>query len=178
MENLEWYPVFYNSLETNVEVTKCGRIRKIPKDWYGNGNGSYKIKYGEITLNNIKLNKGYMQIGIQIKDLPQRMVGLHQLIASVFLGYKFQGNKNVIDHIDSNKLNNHIDNLRIITNRENSSKEKTIKSCLPVGVCFNKKAKKYVSRIFINGKNIHLGYFNTIEEASLVYDYNLKYNLK
>ena len=33
MENLEWYPVYYNALETNVEVTKCGRVRRIKKEW-------------------------------------------------------------------------------------------------------------------------------------------------
>lgn len=30
---MEWKPVYYNGLETNVEVTSCGRVRRVKKDW-------------------------------------------------------------------------------------------------------------------------------------------------
>ena len=36
---------------------------------------------------------------------------------------------------------------------------------LPIGVTFNKKLKKYQASLYSNGKSIHLGYFNTCEEA-------------
>lgn len=39
----------------------------------------------------------------------------------------------------------------------------------PIGVCYNKRIKKYQSSIKINGNQKHLGYFNTPEEASEVY---------
>ncbi len=174
MENLEWVPVLYNGLETNIEVTKCGRVRKVKVDWYGNGNGFYQIKFGEVDFTKLKLVKDYQSLGVQIKGLDKKSVLVHQLVASAFLDYKWQGNKMVVDHIDSNKQNNHLNNLRVITQRENSSKEKTIKSGLPVGVCFDKLRNKYRSMIYVNGKLIYLGYFKTINEASQAYQTKLK----
>ena len=79
-----------------------------------------------------------------------------------------------MDHIDSDKLNNNVNNLRLVTNRENVSKERTFKSGLPTGVYFHKRNKKYESQIRINGKKKYLGSFNTIEEASNAYQNKLK----
>lgn len=39
----------------------------------------------------------------------------------------------------------------------------------PLGVCFNKRAGKFVARCWANGKKQHLGYFNTAEEAHATY---------
>lgn len=175
MENLEWYPFFYNGLETNIEATKCGRIRKVKKHWYGNGKGKYRSIYGEIDYTKRALsNSGYYQLRVNAINNNGRTFYIHQIIASIFLNYTFGDRNFVIDHIDSNKLNNHLNNLRIISIRENCSKEKTIKSGLPVGVHFHKPLKKYASRIHYNGKKIYLGYYNTIDEASLVYQNKLK----
>ena len=33
MENLDWVPFVFNGLETNIECTKCGRIRRVEKEW-------------------------------------------------------------------------------------------------------------------------------------------------
>lgn len=171
---MEWYPVYYNGIETNVEVTRCGNVRKIKVDWYGKGKGSYQIKIGQVDFNALSLNNGYKQIKIQIKGLERKSIKLHQLIAAAFLNYKFQGTKLVVDHIDSNKLNNNLNNLRVISHRENVSKEKLIKSGLPTGVYYNKLAKKYQSYIQIDKKRIHLGYFSKIQDASDAYKNKLK----
>lgn len=179
IKNLQWFPLLYNGLETNIEVTKCGLVRKVKVDWYGNGKGKNRIKLGEIDFERLKLSKnGYKRVGIQIKGLKERPVSVHQLVAAAFLDYKFENKyKLVVDHIDSNKLNNNLDNLRIVTNRENCSKERTIKSGLPAGVTFDKPLNKYKSRICIGNKRVHLGYFNTIEEAETAYLQKL-YTLK
>jgi group I intron endonuclease len=42
------------------------------------------------------------------------------------------------------------------------------------GVYFNKREKKFKTQIRINGKQIHLGYFKTAEEASIAYQNKLK----
>lgn len=175
MEILKWVPVFYNGLETNVEVTKCGQVRKVKVDWYGNTKGAYQIKYGEIEFDKLKLHKnGYKQVLIQIKELSYKMIFVHQLVASAFLNYKFQGHKLVVDHIDSNKLNNHVDNLKIVTSRENISKERALKKLLPIGVWYYKRLKKYRAAIKINGKSVYLGVFTTVEDASNAYQNKLK----
>jgi hypothetical protein len=166
---MEFKKVFYNGLETNVEVTECGRVRRIRVDWMKN-----KSKIGEVDLSKLALNKGYKEIKIQIKGLKGKTIKVHQMVAAAFLNYKFNGHKLVIDHIDSNPLNNNVSNLRVITNRENCSKEKTIKTGLPVGVSFHKIKRKYQSNFNVNGKQIYLGYFKTPEEASIAYQNKLK----
>ena len=171
MENLEWYPVLYNRLETNIEVTRCGRVRRVKKEWLNATLKKFKI--GEVDFDKLKLGRGYKIVGVQIKGLKAKTARVQQLVASVFLGYKFQGHKLVVDHIDSNKLNNNLNNLRLISNRENLSKERTIKSGLPTGVSFYKPNKKYRATIVINNKQNYLGYFKTPEEASEAYQNKL-----
>lgn len=73
-----------------------------------------------------------------------------------------------VDHIDGNSLNNQSLNLRIATNSQNC-KNQTGRSTtgLPKGVSIKKGKikKKYRAQIRAD-KKIHLGYFNTPEEAS------------
>lgn len=170
MENLEWYPFFYNGSETNIEATKCGRLRKVEKNWYGKGKGKNRVVYGEIDLSQKKIsNSGYKQINVRVNNNLSRPFTVHQIFASIFLNYTFGNRKIVIDHIDSDKLNNSLDNLRIVTIRENCSKEKTIKSGMPAGINFYKATQKYVAKIHYNGKKHHIGYFNSIKEAEVAY---------
>lgn len=76
----------------------------------------------------------------------------------------------IVDHINGNTLDNRIENLQVLTHRQNLTKQKiniTNKSGRP-GVIFNKhlKSPKWVAYIYINNKYKHLGYFNTFEEAA------------
>lgn len=166
---MDWEKVLYNGIETNIEVTATGRIRRVRRDWYGQSKYANSQKYGEIDLNKLKITKdGYYQITIQIKNRRQRSVLAQQLIAAAFLGYQFNGVLTVVDHIDSDGKNNKIENLRVVSNRENTSKEKTIKTGLPVGVSLYNTGK-YHSTITIEYKTYHLGYHEKIEDASNAY---------
>lgn len=138
-----------------------------------NGLGDVKnIKSGLIYK--YCLSCGYLLTRVRI-NRKQRTIKQHQIIMRYHNEeYRlFQGFKYVIDHIDSNKLNNNIDNLRVISNRENCSKEKTIKKGLPVGV-YKYKNGKYVSYITINKKQKNLGYYTTPLEASNAYKKELE----
>lgn len=172
---IEWRSFFYNGIETNIDVSSCGRIRRVPMEWYGLSH-SNKCKYGEVDFQQLKKSThGYLQVGVKIENsVKVRTIQVHQIVASAFLNYRFQGHKMVIDHIDSNILNNNVSNLRIITQRENSSKEKTIKSGLPVGVCFDKKSNKYTAGIKIKNRQKYLGAYETIEDAEIAYTEALK----
>lgn len=173
MENLKWYPFVYEGNETNVEITEFGNIRRIEKPWHGKGKGSKSIFYGEVNTENKKLqSSGYCSIGIAIKGFGSKYLLVHQIMAIHFLNYKVGERKLVIDHIDSNKTNNSIENLRIVTMRENSSKEVTIRSGLPTGV--HRYDKWFHANIKINGKTKYLGKFNTKEKASDAYQKALK----
>lgn len=114
--------------------------------------------------------KYYLNVCLS-KNGKQTPSKVHKLVAMAFLDHKPDGYKLVVDHINSNGFDNNLENLRIITQRENCSKEKTLKSTLPVGV--SKKRNKFQSRIKINDKYLYLGSFNTPEEASNAYQKEL-----
>lgn len=71
--------------------------------------------------------------------------------------------KNLIDHIDQNKTNNHINNLRVVTQSQNKFNT-TYK-----GYSWFKRSKKWKARIKLNGKEKHLGYFEKEEDARKAY---------
>lgn len=77
-----------------------------------------------------------------------------------------------IDHINGDRKDNRIANLRCVkrkTNQENMHKaQKNNKEGL-LGVCYNKDKKKYRATITDNYKSIHLGYFKDPDEAHKVY---------
>jgi hypothetical protein len=90
---------------------------------------------------------------------------VHRLVCNAFL--ENPDNKALVDHIDCNKQNNNISNLRWATNQENQrNKNLSKKNTSNVkGVCFDKYANKWKAQIMIDGLRIHLGYYNTLEEA-------------
>jgi HNH endonuclease/AP2 domain len=73
-----------------------------------------------------------------------------------------------IDHIDGDKTNNTIENLRLATNSQNNFNNKSAycnsKSNI-LGVFWSKTRKKWVSQICKNNKRMHLGYFLNQEDA-------------
>ena len=74
-----------------------------------------------------------------------------------------------IDHINGNKSDNKIENLRIVTHRENMQNMKCHREGCFHGVRFRKGKNKWNSRIWINGKKLSLGYYWSPEEAEKVY---------
>lgn len=79
--------------------------------------------------------------------------------------------KDQIDHIDGNKLNNRIDNLRKANNSENNRNvglKKSNKSGYK-GVSWNNREEKWQVFIKLKGKNKNLGYFKDVIEAHKAY---------
>lgn len=99
---------------------------------------------------------------------------VHQLVVTSFLDYDPKKSDKVIDHIDNVKSNNTLNNLQVISQRENASKDKK-GSSKHTGVCWYKKTSKWRTQINIDGKVKHLGYFDDEKEASAAYlkAYNL-----
>lgn len=78
---------------------------------------------------------------------------------------------NQIDHRDGDRLNNAIENLRESNhsqNMHNQSNRVTNKSGYK-GVSWDKKGNKFRAQISVNSKKIHLGCYETAEEAYLAY---------
>jgi hypothetical protein len=78
----------------------------------------------------------------------------------------------LIDHVDGDGLNNRKKNLRFATHQENMKNRKLSlnSTCGYKGVCFEKYNCKWRARIGINGKQKHLGYYETKEDAAKAYN--------
>jgi len=111
-----------------------------------------------------KIDRGYKRIQL-CKEGIKKLFSVHRLICNTFL--ENPDNKPYVDHIDCNKQNNNINNLRFATASENEiNKNKTQRNTSSVkGVVFYKQSNKWRASITIDGIYIHLGYFNTLEEA-------------
>lgn len=75
----------------------------------------------------------------------------------------------MIDHIDGNKTNNRIENLRACSysqNQYNKTASKNNTSGVK-GVSFHKATGKFQAAIKLSGKQRHLGLFDTIESATI-----------
>ena len=109
----------------------------------------------------IRKDKGYRSVTIMNKSYY-----IHRLI---FL-YHYGKIKNVIDHIDGDKLNNHVENLRDVTlsqNSHNSKKPKNNTSGIK-GVCWNKRSKSWIAYCRIENRVNYLGYYKCKDEAARV----------
>ena len=109
---------------------------------------------------------GYKKVNFH-KNGKSKTVYIHQLVAEAFL--LNPDNKKCIDHIDNDKENNNISNLRYATHIENSQNRSiSSKNTSGVkGVHFNKANNKWRACIVIDYKSIHIGYFETLEEAKI-----------
>ena len=108
------------------------------------------------------------------KNKNKKSFQIHRLLAIAFLNYNPDHSSLIVDHIDNNPLNNNVNNLQLITQRLNLSKDKKNKTSLYTGVSWNKANKKWVSRITINNKIIHLGCFDCQHKAYLEYKIKLE----
>jgi len=98
-------------------------------------------------------------------DGTQITLRMHRLILDLKKG-------EICDHINHNGLDNRRCNLRSVTKQQNGMNRQKNKngSCEFKCVSYYKRYKKWKSQIQINGKRIHLGYFNTPIEGALAYD--------
>lgn len=60
--------------------------------------------------------KGYLQVGLT-KDGKRRMLKVHRLVAEAYIPNP--NNYKTVDHIDSNRRNNCVNNLQWMTQRDN-----------------------------------------------------------
>jgi len=104
---------------------------------------------------------GYIVIEVNNKNMMA-----HRLVWM----YHYGKIDSYIDHIDGNKANNKIENLRLATKAQNCWNKKivSLNKTGYKGVRLRKDTGKYESRITFNKKQIILGSFDDLELADLV----------
>jgi hypothetical protein len=150
------------------QVSNMGNVKSLSREVI-KGKGKYISK--ENILKAGKNSRGYYQV-VLYKEKKRKTMAVHVLVAMAFLGHTPDGTQRIVpDHKDRDKSNNRVDNLELITQRENVERyyltQKT--SSKYTGVTWSKILNKWQSRININGKRKHLGYFDTELEAHLAY---------
>jgi hypothetical protein len=144
------------------EASSFGRVRSLDRVT----SKGYKVK-GRVKKLTVG-GRGYYNV-----KLSGKTMAVHQLVAMAFLGHIPNGHSLVVDHIDNDKINNKLDNLQLITQRHNASKDRKGSSKY-TGVSWNKRYSKWRSSIVIKGRTKHLGYFTDEEEAKEAYEIELK----
>lgn len=103
------------------QVSNYGRVKSISRTTNCNKGKSVRK---ERILRFTKTAKGYINVYLYGLDGKKRTVLLHRLVANMFL--KNEKGLNEVDHIDGNKENNKVDNLRFVTRKENCNNIHTL----------------------------------------------------
>ncbi|HEY9705666.1 MAG TPA: HNH endonuclease signature motif containing protein [Allocoleopsis sp.] len=153
----------------NKKLDTLGLIHYIHEMYEYKKEGLFILKKN--TKNNL-YKAGYVikgridKKGYRIININDWSYKYHRIVFLYHKGYfpKF------IDHVNRDKTDCRIENLRECTlsqnmaNRLNETKKST------KGFSWHKNHNKYISRIRVNNKLIHLGYFNCPLAAKLAYN--------
>jgi len=155
-----WRKLILDGESTSYSVCKLGYYRNDKTDKFYLGG-----KTGRYNVTTLRING---------KPKPYK---ISVLVSIAFLGHKPCGMEKVVDHKNNIREDDFHGNLQIISNRENSSKDKKKGTSQYTGVDRKKAGKKWRATIRINEKKIFLGYFKDEYKAHLAYQKALKEHL-
>jgi len=119
------------------------------------------------TVKKWSKNKSYLNGGYFAIRIDNKSHQLHRIIAFCFgklEQIEWINHTNNVDHINGIRTDNRVENLRQVTNHQNQWNRTKAK-----GYTWHKPTKKWKAQIQLNGKPIHLGCYNTEEEARNAY---------
>ena len=149
-ELLALEPVFVNG-ET-VYVNRGGELWRWKRNRMWSSPKFQKIVCKPNTSGYIRPNVG----GIHVLQ--------HRIIASAFLGLDMTDTTRQVDHINGVRHDNRLENLRLVTCQQNNFNRTKAK-----GYCWHKQHHKWQTQIRIDGKDQHIGLFDTEEAAHNAY---------
>ena len=133
---------------------------------YKNGNLHWNIPKQNIQIGDIA---GHVdKYGYRRVQLEYKRYRIHHLVWLYHYGYL----PKMLDHINRNRDDNRLENLREVNSKQNNQNRAAHKgnSSGYKGVSFRKANNKYFASIKVDGKSRYIGYFNTAEEAKEAYD--------
>ena len=109
IENTE---VWKQYLDTKYEVSNLGNVRN---------------KKTKAVLSQENTGNGYLCVGLQMNNGVYKKTRVHRMVAMTFLEFQRTEERNEVDHINGNKADNSVDNLRWCTHKENMNNPVTLR---------------------------------------------------
>jgi hypothetical protein len=126
---------------------------------------SSQILRGELT-------KGYIRLHFYCKGAHYR-AGAHRIAWLLHYGV-FPPIEMQIDHINRERTDNRIANLRLATNGQNKANSSPRECSNYRGITFDAERSKWTASIQHNEKSIYLGRYQTQEEAARAYNHKAR----
>lgn len=127
------------------------------------------IKYNQRKiLKQYNHRQGYKMVRIYLNS-KGRTIKVHRLVALAFINDNLENDYSlVVDHINDNKADNRLENLQLLTTRQNNIKQGRYSKGTSkyVGVYWHKTKMRFLSYIHIKNKKILVGTFKCEELAN------------
>ncbi|TXK26546.1 hypothetical protein FVR03_21730 [Pontibacter qinzhouensis] len=140
------------------QVSNFGRVKSLKFN---------KVKMLILTLD----AAGYPRTGLSVNG-KYKSYKVHRIVAQVFIPNP--DNKPFLDHINGNRADNRIENLRWVSHRENGRNQTVHRSNKGTskfyGVSWHTRDEIWISQIKIGYQNLYLGCFKQEEDAAKAYD--------
>lgn len=126
------------------------------------------LKWNKEVILKQGISNGYLAVNLR-KENNSKSVKIHVLVAMAFLNFKPNKQVLIIDHKNGVRTDNRLENLQIVTQRENiQNYHKSRKG--QIGADWHEQTKKWRSRIYINKRIVHLGLFEEEKDALKAYE--------
>ena len=141
--------------EEDYQVSNLGRV--------------LSFKYGKERILKQAVNTGGYLVVNLCENGKNKIKIVHKLVAIAFLNHIPNGHKLVVDHVDNNQLNNKADNLQLIHQRLNATKDRKSKYSNYKGVFYNKANNNWRGQVVFKGKMFYTKSTETELEAYMLY---------
>lgn len=135
------------------QVSNLGKVRSLER-FLSDG----RKRKGQMMKTRVGA-KGYVKVGLR-DGVQQHTFNVHRLVAIAFIDGYAEGK--VVDHIDGDKTNNSVSNLRWVTQSvNNTNRRECVSLSGETGVEYRSdmaKSKPWLARVKIKGKTHNLGY--------------------
>lgn len=136
-------------------VTRKNRVNIMP------------FTYKEKILTPKKSKFGYLRIGLT-KDKIRKFYFIHRLVFETFIGEIIDGFE--IDHINTDKSDNRLENLRMVTPKENRNNMMTLEHYKKANKINSKKRER---KINVYKNDVLINTFNSLSEAAEYFNINV-----
>lgn len=156
------------AIANSREALSAERLRELLSYDTETGEFRWRVSVGRAKAGDLA---GYDHgTGYRAASVDGRLYRLHRLAWLYVTG---EWPPEHIDHVNGVRSDNRWGNLRSASNSQNMQNQRIApssnKSSGLLGATWDKKAGRWKSLIMIRRKNIHLGYFDTPEEAHAAY---------